>query len=155
MARAREILACSSLEGLSIQKAVAAGFICCDGQVLLARRALTKLIAPGQLHLPGGHVESGERPETALQREIMEEFGVQVEVGELLHVFEYARHGEITIGFVFTATLHGPRTALRFDPADNTEIVWAGRDELDDLFSDKNDHNYVASIKGFAERVRG
>lgn len=131
-------------------KFVAAGFIYSDGLALIARRALSKSIAPGQLHLPGGHVEAGEHPAAALRREIAEEFGVQVQVMDPLHVFEYDENGDHTIGIVFAATLIGPRTALRLDPFDHSEILWVCRKALDGLFPDKSNHNYLAAIKGFA-----
>ena len=35
--------------------------------------------------LPGSHVEAGEEPVEALNRELWEELGVEVEVGELLY----------------------------------------------------------------------
>src|SRR4051794_40893959 len=44
----------------SQQRIVVAGFILDHGQVLLAKRATTKTLAPGKYHLPGGHVEFGE-----------------------------------------------------------------------------------------------
>ena len=54
-----------------------------DGAVLLARRK------PGGPHgglweFPGGKVELNELPEEALAREIYEEFGVAVEIGEFI-----------------------------------------------------------------------
>lgn len=128
---------------------VAAGFICCDGTVLLARRASTKGIAPNMWHLPGGHLEPGEDPLSALHREILEEFGAHVQVEELLHVFEYTNGERKTVGFAFAASFRGARTDFHADPKDNSEIRWVRRDELDGIFSDKSDHNYVAAVKGF------
>jgi len=139
----------NSANFLSSDHTVAAGFICCEGSLLLARRALTKVVAPGQLHLPGGHVEPGEDPSSALRREIFEEFGVNVQVEELLHVFEYKRAGRRTVGFAFAASFRGSQTDFHADPSDNSEILWVRREDLDDLFPDRSDHNYVAAVKGF------
>jgi len=140
----------SVIGGIGNHKTVAAGFILHEGRVLLARRALTKKIAGGLLHMPGGHLETGETAQAALQRELMEELGVRVQVGELLHTFEYSNNNQKTIGFVYVTTLLDPPSALRFDPADNSEIIWATRDDLETFFPVKADHNYVAAVKGFA-----
>jgi 8-oxo-dGTP diphosphatase len=48
-----------------------------DGRVLLAQRPEGKSMA-GLWEFPGGKVESGERPETALIRELGEELGIDV-----------------------------------------------------------------------------
>ena len=44
----------------------------------------------GQIYhaLPGGHLEAGETTAACLGRELMEEFGVEVEVGRLLYIAE-------------------------------------------------------------------
>jgi 8-oxo-dGTP diphosphatase len=60
-----------------------------DGRVLLAQRL------PGGPHgglweFPGGKVEDGETPEAALAREIREELGVTVVVGDPLLTVEHA-----------------------------------------------------------------
>jgi len=47
-----------------------------DGSVLSERRKVTKTVAPGAVALPGGHIEPGECPESALDRELLEELGV-------------------------------------------------------------------------------
>jgi 8-oxo-dGTP diphosphatase len=49
-----------------------------DGRVLLAKRPEGKSLA-GLWEFPGGKVEDGERPETALIRELREELGIDVE----------------------------------------------------------------------------
>ncbi len=133
------------------QRLVAAGFIYSEGFALIARHAMSKSIAPGQLHLPGGHVEAGEHPAAALCcREIEKEFGVLVQAMDPLHTFEYEEIGYHTRGIVYAAALIGPPSALRLDPVDHSEILRVGREHLDELFPDKTNHNYVAAIKGFA-----
>jgi len=133
------------------EKRVAAGFIFSDGHVLFARRAMSKRTAPGMLHLPGGHIEAGELPLEALRREIQEEFGVPIEVRQPLDFFAYGEDEWHTLGVVFAGALIGPREALTFDPADNAEILWLKREDIDQHFSDKTDHNYIAAIKGFEQ----
>lgn len=48
-----------------------------DGRVLLSKRPLDKQLG-GLWEFPGGKVEQGERPETALIRELKEELGIDV-----------------------------------------------------------------------------
>ena len=48
-----------------------------DGRVLLAQRPPGKMMA-GLWEFPGGKVESGERPEDSLIRELKEELGIVV-----------------------------------------------------------------------------
>jgi 8-oxo-dGTP diphosphatase len=57
---------------------VAAALIDADRRVLIARRPEGKPLA-GLWEFPGGKVDAGERPETALIRELAEELGIAVE----------------------------------------------------------------------------
>ena len=66
---------------------VAAYGICQDeaGRVLLARGSPLS-DEPGRWYLPGGGVDHSEEPEAAVVRELREEAGLEVAVGELLAV---------------------------------------------------------------------
>jgi 8-oxo-dGTP diphosphatase len=71
-------------------KRVVAAIIENDGKVLVARRKA------GQSHahmweFPGGKIEPGETPEQSLSREIWEELGMEISVGEFCasNVFPY------------------------------------------------------------------
>jgi len=56
---------------------VAAALVDADNRVLVAQRPQGKQLA-GLWEFPGGKVDSGERPEQALIRELREELGIEV-----------------------------------------------------------------------------
>ncbi len=60
---------------------VTAAAIIRDGRLLIARRIEGEGTA-GLWELPGGKVEPGETPEQCLKRELLEELGIEAEVGE-------------------------------------------------------------------------
>ncbi len=70
---------------------VTAAVIYSAEKVLITRRADGEKYA-GWWEFPGGKIEEGESPESCLQRELMEELGIETSIGERLAVsiFEYA-----------------------------------------------------------------
>jgi mutator protein MutT len=138
-----------------IQKIVVAGFICADGKVLLTKRAATKALAPGKYHLPGGHVEHGEEVQQALAREILEELGVTIAVGDPYFVFSYVTAAGVhTVGITCLARLTEPKANLRFDENDTAECAWVAEDDLLHYLA-AEDYNYRAAIAGFARWREG
>ncbi len=65
----------SSTPSSKIVHVVAAVLVDRDGRVLLAQRPEGKELA-GMWEFPGGKIDSGETPETALIRELKEELGI-------------------------------------------------------------------------------
>lgn len=62
---------------------VAAGLVFRDGKLLITRRPAGGHLA-GLWEFPGGKREPGESFEDCLRRELMEELGIEVDVGELV-----------------------------------------------------------------------
>src|SRR6478735_11033139 len=69
---------------------VAVALVDPDGRVLLAQRPEGKAMA-GLWEFPGGKIETGETPETALIRELSEELGITVKEA-CLAPFTFASH---------------------------------------------------------------
>jgi 8-oxo-dGTP diphosphatase len=68
---------------------VVAGALCrADGAVLIAQRPSGSWQA-GRWEFPGGKVERGESPHSALARELAEELGVQVQAAQALGQFPH------------------------------------------------------------------
>ena len=62
-----------------------------DGRVLLIRRPDHARTDPGLWDLPGGKMDDGETLEQVLVREVREETGLDVAVGEVVHI-SYFEH---------------------------------------------------------------
>ena len=77
--------------GSDILLVVACALIDVDGRVLLAKRPTGRPLA-GLWEFPGGKVEPGETPDTALIRELEEELGIKV-APKCLAPFTFASHG--------------------------------------------------------------
>lgn len=78
------------MPGLPIILVAAVALFDRDGRVLIARRPEGKSMA-GLWEFPGGKVEAGETPETALIRELREELAVDT-VESCLAPFTFASH---------------------------------------------------------------
>lgn len=66
---------------------VVAAVIVQDDRILATQRGYGEF--KDGWEFPGGKIESGESPEDALKREIMEELKVEIDVRELIGVVEY------------------------------------------------------------------
>ena len=81
-----------------------------DGQYLMVEEVASGAIV---LNQPGGHLESGESPEQAVVREVLEETGCDVECGDLIGVYLWI-HPQTRQQFLRIAYV---ATLLREDPS--------------------------------------
>ena len=101
-----------------------------DGRVLLVRRRPGSTRA-GRWCIPAGYVDYGEEIRAAAAREVLEEAGVAVEVGDVIEVASnFPDPARLTVGVWFSGTIIGGEPVAG-DDAD--EVGWFPLDGLPDL----------------------
>jgi A/G-specific adenine glycosylase len=104
---------------------VTAAIMTSGEKVLIAQRPASGLLA-GMWEFPGGKLEDGETLEEGLMREIKEELGCSVSVGELIDVYEHAfTHFRITLHAFYCQIIEGEPRAL-----EAKQIVWVAAASL-------------------------
>lgn len=96
-----------------------------NGLILCAKRGNTKTLA-NLWEFPGGKIEKGETPQEALSREITEEMGCQVVIGELVETTKHEYDFGIVDLTTFKCTLLKGRPTL----TEHAEIRWLEPREL-------------------------
>lgn len=125
---------------------VVAGVVVRDGLVLVARRL------PGGYHgglweFPGGKVEEGEDPRQALARELMEELGVGVSVGERLAMVEWRYPHRTILLDVYRCDIHsGVPVAIEC-----AEVAWVAAEALSALPMPEADGPVVEIVSRIAK----
>jgi 8-oxo-dGTP diphosphatase len=110
------------------------GVVIDDGRALLIRRGSEPL--RGEWSIPGGTLELGETLEQGVARELLEETGVQVRVGELIEVFDRIYFGSeeskgrprfhyVIVDFLCERVAGEPRAS-----SDVTDVAFAREEEL-------------------------
>jgi len=131
-------------------------------KVFLPKRADTKKFLPGVYELPGGHIDFGEDMKEGLAREIMEEFSMQVSLGNPFAVFTYLNEvkGSHTIEVVYFGKFTDPIENIKINPEDHSTFEWFSESEViarekeivaeEFVSEDENDPEYTSILKGFA-----
>ncbi len=96
-------------------KLVAGALFELDGGIVLVQRDIEP--GYGKWTFPGGFVERGERTESAAEREVLEETGLEVKAGEIVGLYSY--EDQVPVIAVFSGRVTGgePR------PLDETMAV--------------------------------
>jgi 8-oxo-dGTP diphosphatase len=130
---------------------VSAAVIVERGRVLLTQRKAGAHLA-GAWEFPGGKVEAGEDPRAALRRELVEELGIDAEVGEIVDVtfHRYDDAGKSVLLLFFEAT----RTASSPEPRaiDVAAFAWSGEGELEPSRFPPADVAVLAKVRAMLSR---
>lgn len=135
---------------------VGVGAVVLDGpRVLLVRRG--KAPAHGKWSLPGGLVELGETTREAVSREIAEECGLQVRVGEVCGVLDRViRDGEgrIRYHWVLVDYVAFPESGTLCAASDADEAQWVEVDQVERLDTTDGLMDMIRRAQAVAERSR-
>ena len=118
------------------------------------KRAETKKFLPGVFELPGGHIDFGEELKVGLGREVMEEFNMEIKIGDAFHAFTYLNEikKSHSVEIMFFAKFTSPMTQLALNPEDHSEFIWFGEDELEEIVKQNGkgwDEEMLGMKKGF------
>ena len=100
-------------------------------RALLVRRATEPL--KGEWSVPGGALELGENLRDGVAREVLEETGLQVEVGEVLDVFDSIftdGDGRTQYHYVLVDFLCRPLAGEAIAGSDVSELMWVTESDL-------------------------
>ncbi len=123
-------------------------------KVFIAKRADTKKFLPGVYELPGGHIEFGENIIAGLKREILEEFGANIEVQQPFYVFDYVNDDNTvhTVEIIYYATLVSSPEDIKLNPSDHSASSWISQSKVSQFITmgrNANDPEYLALLAGF------
>lgn len=122
---------------------VSAGLVFDRGRLLIARR-YPDAHCGGLWEFPGGKREEGETLEGALERELLEELGVHVQVGALIDAVEHAYPTRAVHVHFFQCRI----TAGRPRPLGCDEVAWVERAQL-------SNYDFPTADARLLDRLRG
>ena len=120
---------------------VTAAILIHQNKILIARRKDNDPLA-GKWEFPGGKIEQNETPEQCLTREMKEEFGIDVLVGEFFGESIY-RYGPKTIQLLGYRAVW---TAGKFSLNAHADYKWVSLEQLQDFDFAPADINFVNKL---------
>jgi 8-oxo-dGTP diphosphatase len=128
---------------------VVAGVLEREGKILICRRRADQA-HPLKWEFPGGKLEPGESPESALIRELSEELGIESDAGSELMRYEFAYPGKQPVLLIFLKV-----TGWRGDIENRIfeAILWERREALAGWDFLEGDARFLAAFtepQGFA-----
>lgn len=128
-------------------------------KIFLPKRADTKKFLPGVYEIPGGHIDFGEDIVAGLKREIKEEFGADIAVGDPFASFTYSNEvkGSHSVEVIYFATFISPIEDIKPHPDDHSEYGWFAEDDLEKVMTEnkRGDDPEIQAIQKAFTLLRG
>lgn len=126
-------------------------------KVFLPKRADTKKFLPGIYETPGGHIDFGENIKEGLKREVFEEFGVNINVGDPFYAFTYHNDikGSHSVEILFFATFVDSIDNIAINPEDHSGYDWFAEEELDKIVNDGKDDPEIKAFQKAFKLLKG
>ncbi|HVO86113.1 MAG TPA: NUDIX hydrolase [Candidatus Binatia bacterium] len=123
-------------------------------KIFLAKRADTKKFMPGIYELLGGHIDFDENVVDGLAREVMEETGMNISIGDVFWEFTYSNwvKGSHSIEVVYFAKFTDALEQIKLHPDDHSDYKWVASHEVVDVMKigrDDGDSEIQAVKRGF------
>ena len=95
-------------------------------KVFLPKRSTNRKFLPGVFEIPGGHIDYGENIITGLKREILEETGKEINVGDPFFVFTYTNEVKEShsIEVIYFASFKNATQEVKLNPEKHSEYRW-------------------------------
>lgn len=120
---------------------VAAAIIIREGRLFATQRGYGEW--KGWWEFPGGKLETGETPQQAVEREIMEELQTRVRVGEIISTVEYDYPKfHLTMHCILCQVIEGKLTLL-----EHQDARWLSASEIDSVRWLPADHDVLKLIR--------
>ena len=124
-----------------------------NGKIFIAKRQMVGDMG-GRWEFPGGKIEEGEDLETAVIREMQEEFGVTVSVGQKITSGTFThRNKPCTLDVL---SIHFPHDGMneRFTLTEHTDYRWADLSEIPALNFVDSDLAVYDAVKKWCENEK-
>jgi ADP-ribose pyrophosphatase YjhB (NUDIX family) len=115
-----------------------------DGRILTVRRADNGAWEP-----PGGVLELDEEPQTGVAREVFEETGIKVVIGELTGIYKNMKLGVVALVFRCEPSAGTERTS-----SESTAVAWLTPDEVQERMSEVFAIRVLDALTGNGPQVR-
>lgn len=113
-------------------------------QILIDRRRPEGMLG-GMWEFPGGKIEPGETTKECIKREIQEELGINIEVGEHLITIDHTyTHLRVTLTVHHCRHLTGSPLPLECD-----EIRWVTLDEIEEFVFPQANSQIIAALREY------
>jgi len=124
---------------------IGVGVIWNDREQILIDRRRPEGSLGGLWEFPGGKIEPGETVQACIKREIKEELGIEIAVGEHLMTVDYTYpHLQVTLNVHLCRHLAGEPKPIECD-----EVRWVSLDEIEQYSFPTANTQIIAAIKQY------